>query len=185
MTSSATLESSVDLSTRYLGLQLPHPFMPGASPMVDDLGTVRRLEDAGAAAIVMNSLFEEQLEMEQGRTLYDIESNVDAFSEARSFFPRPADFRLGPDAYGMTVRREIEARLGRHLSIGAVYATLERLEEKGLVTSLLNDPTPERGGRAKRTFKLTGTGADAVNRARQDLANMQEGLAFPQPRGAR
>ena len=105
MTSSATVESSVDLSTRYLGLQLPHPFMPGASPMVDDLGMVRQLEDAGAAAIVMHSLFEEQVEMEQGRTLYDIESNVNAFAEASSFFPRPADFPLGPEAYLNQIRR--------------------------------------------------------------------------------
>jgi dihydroorotate dehydrogenase (fumarate) len=110
MTTSATVESSVDLSTRYLGLQLPHPFMPGASPMADDLGTVRQLEDAGAAAIVMHSLFEEQVEMEQGRTLYDIESNsVDTFAEASSFFPRPADFPLGPEAYLNQIRRIKEA----------------------------------------------------------------------------
>ena len=78
MTSSAdaTATTSVDLSTRYLGLALPHPFMPGASPMVDDLDLVRRLEDAGAAAIVMHSLFEEQIEMEQGRTRYDIDSTA-------------------------------------------------------------------------------------------------------------
>jgi len=105
MTASANRNSSIDLSTRYLGLELPHPFMPGASPMVDDMDTVRRLEDAGAAAIVMHSLFEEQIEMEQGRTLYDIESNVNAFSEASSFFPRPAEFRLGPQTYLDQVRR--------------------------------------------------------------------------------
>ena len=51
----------MDLKTRYLGFDLPHPFMPGASPMVDDLDKVRRMEDAGAAAIVLNSLFEEQI----------------------------------------------------------------------------------------------------------------------------
>ena len=55
----------MDLSTTYLGLELPHPLMPGASPLVDDLGMVRRLEDAGAAAIVMHSLFEEQIRSEQ------------------------------------------------------------------------------------------------------------------------
>jgi dihydroorotate dehydrogenase (fumarate) len=55
----------MDLSTTYLGLHLPHPFMPGASPLVDDFDLVRRLEDAGAAAIVMHSLFEEQLTGEQ------------------------------------------------------------------------------------------------------------------------
>jgi PadR family transcriptional regulator, regulatory protein PadR len=96
-----------------------------------------------------------------------------------------AVLRLGADAYGMRVRREIDERTGREVSIGAVYATLERLEEKGLVTSSLNGPTPERGGRAKRTFRLTGEGAAALNRARLDLASMQEGLVFPHPEGAR
>jgi len=66
---------------------------------------VRRLEDAGAAAIVMHSLFEEQIEMEQGRTLYDVESHHDAFSEASSFFPQPAEFRLGPQDYLDQIRR--------------------------------------------------------------------------------
>lgn len=102
---STSANSSIDLSTRYLGLSLPHPFMPGASPMVDDMDTVRRLEDAGAAAIVMHSLFEEQIELEQGRTLYDMESNVNAFAEASSFFPRPAEFRLGPQTYLDQVRK--------------------------------------------------------------------------------
>jgi PadR family transcriptional regulator PadR len=96
-----------------------------------------------------------------------------------------AVLRLGADAYGMRVRREIAVRTGRDVSIGAVYATLDRLADKGLVTSTLSDPTPERGGRAKRSFRLTGAGAGAVNRARQDLANMLEGLVFPQPPAAR
>jgi DNA-binding PadR family transcriptional regulator len=96
-----------------------------------------------------------------------------------------AVLRLGMDAYGMRVRREIAERTDRDVTIGAVYATLDRLSYKGLVTSTLNDPTPERGGRAKRSFRLTGEGADAVNRARQDLVNMQEGLVFPHPRAAR
>ena len=96
MTSSATVESSVDLSTRYLGLHLPHPFMPGASPMADDLGTVRRLEDAGAAAIVMHSLFEEQVEMEQGRTLYDIESNVERILRGELVLPAPGGLSPRP-----------------------------------------------------------------------------------------
>ncbi len=105
MTTSATTPASTALSTCYLGLTLPHPFMPGASPMVDDMDMVRRLEDAGAAAIVMHSLFEEQIELEQGRTLYDIESHVNAYSEASSFFPRPTEFRLGPQDYLDQIRR--------------------------------------------------------------------------------
>jgi dihydroorotate dehydrogenase (fumarate) len=89
----------MDLRTEYLGLSLAHPFMPGASPMVDDLDTVRRLEDAGASAIVMHSLFEEQIEREHARTTHDVLAHVDAFAEASSFFPRGAEFRLGPHEY--------------------------------------------------------------------------------------
>lgn len=95
----------MDLRTQYLGLDLPHPFMPGASPMVDDLDTVKRLEDAGAAAIVMHSLFEEQIEREQARTVQDMESNVDAFAEATSFFPKASEFRLGPHEYLEQLRK--------------------------------------------------------------------------------
>jgi len=90
-----------------------------------------------------------------------------------------AVLRLGTNAYGMRVRQEIAARTGRDVTIGAVYATLERLAEKGLLTAALSDPTPERGGRAKRSFTLTGAGMEAANRARQDLASMLEGLQFP------
>jgi len=96
-----------------------------------------------------------------------------------------AVLRLDAAAYGMRVRREIAERTGRDVSIGAVYRTLDRLADKGLVISTLSDPTPARGGRAKRSFRLTGAGADAVTRARQDLANMLEGLVLPQPGAAR
>ena len=99
----------MDLRTQYLGLDLPHPFMPGASPMVDDLDTVKRLEDAGAAAIVMHSLFEEQIEREHARTMLDVESHVDAFAEATSFFPRASEYRLGPHEYLEQLRRIKEA----------------------------------------------------------------------------
>ena len=99
----------MDLRTQYLGLELPHPFMPGASPMVDDLDVVKRLEDAGAAAIVMHSLFEEQIVREQSRTVQDMESNVNAFAEATSFFPQASEFRLGPHEYLEQIRRIKEA----------------------------------------------------------------------------
>ena len=72
----------MDLSTTYLGLHLAHPVIAGASPLCDDLDMVRRLEDAGAAAIVMHSLFEEQIEREARRTLADAEVH-DAFAEAK------------------------------------------------------------------------------------------------------
>src|SRR5580698_2828733 len=92
-----------------------------------------------------------------------------------------AVFRLGGDAYGMRVRREIAERTKRDVTIGAVYSTLERLAAKGLVKSALNDPTPERGGRAKRSFQVTGLGIASLNRARQELSSMLEGIAFPLP----
>jgi len=95
----------MDLSTTYLGLSLAHPFMPGASPLVDDPDTVRRLEDPGASAIVMHSVFEEQVSMVHARTLHDLEAHNDSFAEASSFLPRPTEFRLAPDAYLEQIRK--------------------------------------------------------------------------------
>lgn len=99
----------MDLSTKYLGLDLPHPFMPGASPMVEDMDTVRRLEDGGAAAIVMNSLFEEQIVHEQVATAASLDGPADSFAEALSYFPEPDSFVLGPDEYLEQLRRIREA----------------------------------------------------------------------------
>ena len=90
-----------------------------------------------------------------------------------------AVLRLGGDAYGMRVRQEITERTAREVAIGAVYATLERMEAKGLIRSRVGDATPERGGRAKRWFEVTGTGMEALKRSRQEVASMAEGLVFP------
>lgn len=95
----------MDFSTTYLGLQLRHPLMPGASPLVDDLDTVRRLEDAGAAAIVMHSLFEEQIVQEQLVAVQQMEAHEESFGEALTFFPRPAEYALGPDQYLQQLQR--------------------------------------------------------------------------------
>jgi PadR family transcriptional regulator, regulatory protein PadR len=84
--------------------------------------------------------------------------------------------RLAARAYGVTVRQEIEARTGREVSIGAVYATLDRLQAKGYVKSQLGDPTPERGGRSKRFFRVTAQGIAAVNRTHWALRKMTDGL---------
>jgi PadR family transcriptional regulator, regulatory protein PadR len=84
--------------------------------------------------------------------------------------------RLGEEAYGVPVRQEIEARTGREVSIGAVYATLDRLEAKGYVKSRLGEPTPERGGRSKRFFRVTAQGRRAVNRTHHALSRLTEGL---------
>ncbi len=84
--------------------------------------------------------------------------------------------RLEDRAYGVTVRREIQLRTNREVSIGAVYATLDRLETKGYVESRRGDPTPERGGRSKRFFRVTAQGVAAVNDIHRALQNMTEGL---------
>jgi DNA-binding PadR family transcriptional regulator len=83
---------------------------------------------------------------------------------------------LGDQAYGVTIRQEIETRTGRDIALGALYTSLSRLEQKGYVRSKMSDPTPERGGRSKRYFKLTGAGAAALRQSRARLARMWAGL---------
>jgi dihydroorotate dehydrogenase (fumarate) len=95
----------MDLSTNYLGLDLAHPLMTGASPLVDRLDLVKRLEDAGVAALTMHSLFEEQIAMEQRATVHHMESHAESHAEALSYFPHPDDYALGPDEYLDHLRR--------------------------------------------------------------------------------
>jgi dihydroorotate dehydrogenase (fumarate) len=99
----------MDLSTNYLGLTLPHPLVAGASPLADDLDGVRRLEDAGAAAIVLRSLFEEQITREQMSEFDNLERHAESFAEAASYFPTPDAFALGPFEYLNHLRRAKEA----------------------------------------------------------------------------
>jgi dihydroorotate dehydrogenase (fumarate) len=89
----------MDLSTTYLGLKLPHPLMPGASPLADDLDMVRRLEDAGAAAIVLRSLFEEQIVGDEMATYHAHEEPSESYAEALSYLPEPDLFSLGTNEY--------------------------------------------------------------------------------------
>jgi dihydroorotate dehydrogenase (fumarate) len=95
----------MNLSTTYCGMRLSSPLMPGASPLVDDLDMVRRLEDAGASAIVMHSLFEEQIDGEKLADIYHREIYCYSTSEAHSYFPRGHDFALGPDQYLEQIER--------------------------------------------------------------------------------
>ena len=99
----------MDLSTTYLGLRLFNPFMPGASPMADDMDWVKRLEDAGSAAIVLRSLFEEQITREQQGLIHHMEVTGESSAEAVSYFPRPDDFTFGPAEYLGHVRKVKEA----------------------------------------------------------------------------
>jgi PadR family transcriptional regulator PadR len=87
--------------------------------------------------------------------------------------------RLGKEAYGRAILSEVQVRLNRDVSAGAVYATLERLETKGLASSTLAPGTAVRAGRARRYFTLTGAGVRALNEARSATDNLWQGLAWP------
>jgi PadR family transcriptional regulator, regulatory protein PadR len=84
--------------------------------------------------------------------------------------------RLGEDAYGVPISREIEKQSGREVALGTVYAALDRLEEQRLVTSQLGEPTAQRGGRAKRYFRISKRGLREVRDARRALINLWKGL---------
>ena len=84
--------------------------------------------------------------------------------------------RLGEDAYGVPISREIEQRTGRSVTFGTVYATLERLQKKGFVRSNLGEATPERGGRAKRFFRVTSAGLRTVRETKRNLVRLWQGL---------
>ena len=84
--------------------------------------------------------------------------------------------RLDEDAYGVTIAQELEERTGREVVVASVYATLDRLQDRGLVASSLGDSTPERGGRAKRYFRITGAGLREVREARKSLMKLWDGL---------
>jgi PadR family transcriptional regulator PadR len=85
--------------------------------------------------------------------------------------------RLGRDAYGVSIRREIDARTGRTVSPGALYTALDRMEARGFVTSRLGDPTPERGGKRKRLYSLQPAGERALARAYESLRQMSSGVS--------
>jgi len=84
--------------------------------------------------------------------------------------------RLADDAYGLAIRRDVSARLHHDYSVGAIYTTLQRLEDKGLVSSHTTDPTPTRGGRSRRQFGVTGAGRRALEHARQAAASAWSGV---------
>jgi dihydroorotate dehydrogenase (fumarate) len=99
----------MDLRTTYLGMSLPHPMVAGASPLSDEIDTVRQLEDAGSAAIVLRSLFEEQIVREEMADIRYQNGNDESCAEAASYFPSHELFVLGPDEYLNHLRRVKEA----------------------------------------------------------------------------
>jgi dihydroorotate dehydrogenase (fumarate) len=156
----------MDLSTEYLGLRLPHPLVPGAGPLSEDLDLVRRLEDAGAPAIVMSSLFEEQLVREQAAAWRQSDVNAHLSGEAASFFPDHAIPALGPEAYLDRIRRLKQAvRVPVIASLngssdGGWLACAKQIEEAGADALELNvyavpvDPREDGAAIEERTLAM-------------------------------
>ena len=134
----------MDLTTVYLGIALPHPLMPGASPMVDDMDVVRRLEDAGAAAIVMHSLFQEQIVEDEVRRHVHLAALEQSSAEALSYFPGASEFELGPEEY-----LEHVARLRKAVNVPVVAS--------------LNGTSPESWVEYARLIEQAGADALEVN----------------------
>lgn len=134
----------MDLSTTYLGFELPHPLMPGSSPLADDLDSVRRLEDAGAAAIVLRSLFEEQIVGEELGAYHALSLPSESHAEAMSYLPDPTVFALGTHDYLEQVQK-IKAAV------------------KVPVIASLNGTTPESWIEYARLIEQAGADALEVN----------------------
>ena len=92
--------------------------------------------------------------------------------------------RLGVGAYGASIRQEIEIATGRSCSIGALYTTLDRLEKKGFITTRMGDPTPERGGRAKRMVRVTAKGVQAASDFYSAVKRVSRGVSWETSRAA-
>ncbi|MEW5989351.1 MAG: dihydroorotate dehydrogenase-like protein [Chloroflexota bacterium] len=99
----------VNLSTNYLGLHLKNPIVPSSSPLARNLRSLRRMEEAGAAAVVLHSLFEEQITLESQSLNHYLSQGVESFPEALTYFPEAADYETGPDAYLEYIRQAKQA----------------------------------------------------------------------------
>src|SRR5512139_3272617 len=99
----------MDLTTRYLGLNLRTPLVPSASPLSDEVDGIKRLEDAGASAVVMHSLFEEQVRSELETVEYHMMYGTDSFPESLTFFPKSAEFTTAPEEYLDKIRKAKES----------------------------------------------------------------------------
>ncbi len=99
----------MDLSTRYMGLNLRSPLVPSASPLSDQIDGIRRMEDSGAAAVVLYSLFEEQIARESEALQQQLAYGTESFAEALTYLPDPGEFRVGPEEYLNHIRRAKEA----------------------------------------------------------------------------
>ena len=133
-----------DLSTTYLGLALKNPLVVSASPLCEDLGTVRRMEDAGAAAVVLHSLFEEQLTLESQTLDRFLSQGTESFAESLSYFPDMAQYNLGPDGY-LEHLRKVKAAVAvpvigslNGVSTGGWISFAKKIQEAGADALELN-----------------------------------------------
>jgi dihydroorotate dehydrogenase (fumarate) len=134
----------MDLSTQYLGLNLRTPLVPSASPLSDGVDNIKRLEDAGASAVVLYSLFEEQLERESDAVDHHLAHGSESFAEAITYFPSPGSFRVGPEEY-LELIRKAKAAAGIPIiaslngaSIGGWVDYAKKIEEAGADALELN-----------------------------------------------
>jgi dihydroorotate dehydrogenase (fumarate) len=143
----------MNLTTHYLGLTLRNPIVVGASPFCDNLDASRRLEEAGAAAIVMHSLFEEQIDLEQQALIHHLETPAESNFEATSYFPHYDDYQLTPDTY---------------------LRTLERLKSALSIPVIASLNGRRLGGWVDYARQLEGAGADALELNTYQLATDPE-----------
>ncbi len=143
----------MDLSTNYMGLKLPNPFIVGSSPLAKELDTVKLLEDAGAAAIVMNSLFEEQVAAEEAAAAGAVDAHTESFGEALSYFPRVEEYRIGTEEYLHQIQR-----IKKAVSIPVIGS--------------LNGVTP--GGWVRYAKMITEAGADALELNLYHIASSED-----------
>jgi len=134
----------MDLSTSYLGLKLRTPLIPAASPLSEELDSIKQMEDNGASAVVLYSLFEEQLRQESEELASYLQHGTESFAEALTYFPEPEEFRLGPDEYlkhiakaKQAVRIPVIASLNGS-SVGGWTAYAKGIQEAGADALELN-----------------------------------------------
>ncbi len=134
----------MDLSTHYLGLNLRTPLVPSASPLSYNIDNIKRMEDAGASAVVLHSLFEEQLVREREAMDYHLAHGTESFAEALSYLPAPEDFHVGPEGYLELIRKAKEAAdipiiaSLNGMSIGGWVDYAKKIEEAGADALELN-----------------------------------------------
>ncbi|MBM4176625.1 MAG: dihydroorotate dehydrogenase-like protein, partial [Ignavibacteria bacterium] len=99
----------MDITTKYLGMKLKNPIIPSASPLSRDIGNIKEMEDAGAAAVVLYSLFEEQIEQDSLELHHHTTVHADSYAEAMNYFPEISDIKIGPDEYLKHIQKVKEA----------------------------------------------------------------------------